>query len=227
MRYFKFSPERINPNCLERYMKVKILKIVRGREEALASGIAALLIIVGGVLVLNYFSGQSKVKSPSITPEATQTANLAPAAPQPGNLGNGSVSLPTTYTVVAGDNLYSIAKKFYGDGNQWTVISKANNLANPSIIHRGNVFAIPQISAPAPTSTAASGTPPAPASVSGGSVNPGSNYTVVSGDTLWTIAIRAYGSGYQWYRIDTANSPIPRNFLNHPLIFPNQVLRIP
>ena len=208
-------------------MKVKILKIVRGREEALASGLAALLIIVGGVLVLNYFSGQSKVKSPSITPEATQTANLAPAAPQPGNLGNGSVSLPTTYTVVAGDNLYNIAKKFYGDGNQWTVISKANNLANPSVIHRGNVFMIPQISAPAQGSTATSGTPPAGTTVSGSSIQPGSTYTVVSGDTLWSIAIRAYGSGYQWYRIDQANAPISRNVLGKPLIFPNQVLRIP
>lgn len=211
-------------------MKVKILKIVRGREEALASGLAALLIIVGGVLVLNYFSSQSRVKSPSITPEATQTAQLSPVPPsaQPSNVGpGGSTSLPTTYTVVRGDNLWSIAKSFYGNGDQWTVIAKANNLANPSVIHRGNVFVIPVISAPAPTTPQTSGTPPATSSVSGGSVTPGSNYTVVSGDTLWDIAIRAYGSGYQWFRIDQANSPIPRNDSGKPLIFPNQVLRIP
>lgn len=47
------------------------------------------------------------------------------------------------YTVVAGDNLWNIAVQFYGDGFAWKKIAEANKLANPSIIHKGNVLSIP------------------------------------------------------------------------------------
>ena len=49
-----------------------------------------------------------------------------------------------TYTVVRGDNLWNIAVRAYGDGFKWTEIAKANNLANPSLIHSGNVFKLPR-----------------------------------------------------------------------------------
>lgn len=48
-----------------------------------------------------------------------------------------------TYTVVAGDNLWSIAVRSYGDGYQWVNIAKANNLSNPDLIYPGNVLKIP------------------------------------------------------------------------------------
>ncbi|NTU73740.1 LysM peptidoglycan-binding domain-containing protein [Candidatus Roizmanbacteria bacterium] len=51
---------------------------------------------------------------------------------------------PTTYTVKSGDSLWSIAQQVYGDGNMWSRIADANHLANPSIIHAGNVFVIPR-----------------------------------------------------------------------------------
>lgn len=47
------------------------------------------------------------------------------------------------YTVVAGDNLWDIAVKFYGDGFAWRKIAEANKLANPRVIHKGNVLSIP------------------------------------------------------------------------------------
>lgn len=49
-----------------------------------------------------------------------------------------------TYTVVRGDSLWSIAQRAYGDGNKWVEIAEANDLANPSIIHAGNVFTLPR-----------------------------------------------------------------------------------
>lgn len=50
----------------------------------------------------------------------------------------------TSYTVKQGDNLWAIAVRAYADGYKWTDIAKANQLANPGIIHPGNVFKIPR-----------------------------------------------------------------------------------
>jgi len=51
-----------------------------------------------------------------------------------------------TYTVAAGDNLSKIAKKMYGDANQWKKIFEANTdkLKNPDLIHPGQVLRIPE-----------------------------------------------------------------------------------
>lgn len=213
---------------------------VRERQSTLASGLAALLIIVLGFMVFNYFSGLNKTKVPSITNEATQTAQLStnqgfpvnnsvqPVGQQPASLGATNPTLPATYTVVRGDNLSAIAQKFYGDDSKWTIIAEANHLANPRIIHAGNVFTIPAISGPSQTTQAATNTGSSlGTSTSSTTISSGSTYTVKSGDTLWDIAIQAYGSGYQWYRIDQANGPIQRNTNGKPLIMPGQTLRIP
>lgn len=48
------------------------------------------------------------------------------------------------YTVETGDTLWDIAQRAYGDPFKWTEIAKANNLANPNLIHRGNEFIIPR-----------------------------------------------------------------------------------
>lgn len=55
-----------------------------------------------------------------------------------------ATSLATSYTVVKGDNLWNIAVKEYKDGFMWTKIAQANNLANPHIIHAGNVLKLPR-----------------------------------------------------------------------------------
>lgn len=47
------------------------------------------------------------------------------------------------YTVVKGDTLWGIAKRFYGKGNQYPKIAKANNIKNPDIIHVGQKLLIP------------------------------------------------------------------------------------
>lgn len=49
-----------------------------------------------------------------------------------------------TYTVVRGDTLWDIAERAYGDGFKWKEIAEANDLVNPSLIHRGNEFTIPR-----------------------------------------------------------------------------------
>ena len=47
------------------------------------------------------------------------------------------------YTVVRGDTLWGIAQKFYGNGSRYTEIARANNIANPDIIHVGQKLLIP------------------------------------------------------------------------------------
>lgn len=55
---------------------------------------------------------------------------------------------PQTYTVVAGDCLWNIAKKFYGDGAKYQVIYEANRDViggNPNQIYPGQVLTIPAV----------------------------------------------------------------------------------
>ena len=55
----------------------------------------------------------------------SSTAPAAPATPTPTSPA-AAPAAPRTYTVVAGDSLSKIAKKFYGDGNKWKRIFEAN-----------------------------------------------------------------------------------------------------
>jgi nucleoid-associated protein YgaU len=48
-----------------------------------------------------------------------------------------------TYTVQAGDTLWSIAERRYNDGYRWLEIARTNKLTNPDVIHVGNVLRLP------------------------------------------------------------------------------------
>jgi nucleoid-associated protein YgaU len=71
----------------------------------------------------------------STAPSPPPQAGSAPAAPA-----------PRTYTVVAGDSLSKIAKKFYGDANDWKRIFEANKdlIKNPDLIRPGQKLKIPE-----------------------------------------------------------------------------------
>ena len=51
-----------------------------------------------------------------------------------------------SYTVQKGDSLSKIAKREYGDAQQWRKIYEANRdlIANPDLIYPGQVFQIPE-----------------------------------------------------------------------------------
>lgn len=76
-----------------------------------------------------------KIKFASSKPKAAVTparpADTAPAA--------------KSYTVVKGDCLWNIAKKFYGNGSKYTTIYNANQgkIKNPNLIYPGQVLTIP------------------------------------------------------------------------------------
>ncbi|WP_291579563.1 LysM peptidoglycan-binding domain-containing protein [Clostridium sp. UBA6640] len=48
-----------------------------------------------------------------------------------------------THTVVSGDTLWHIAKRYLGDGARYPEIAKLNNIQNPNLIYPGQVFKIP------------------------------------------------------------------------------------
>lgn len=50
-----------------------------------------------------------------------------------------------THTVVPGDTLSGIAKKYYGDASRWPEIQAANKgkISNPNLIYPGQTFLIP------------------------------------------------------------------------------------
>lgn len=57
-------------------------------------------------------------------------------------------SIPKTYTVVSGDNLWTIAHRLLGDGSRWNEIYSYNNNksiigGNPNLIRPGQVLSIP------------------------------------------------------------------------------------
>jgi len=62
--------------------------------------------------------------------------------------GSSSTAPPAggqTYTVVKGDSLSKIAKRYYGDAQQWRRIYEANKdeIKNPDLIYPGQTFRIP------------------------------------------------------------------------------------
>ncbi len=122
-----------------------------------------------------------------------QTQSQPAPAPQPKPTPSGV----QTYTVKSGDTLSGIASKF---GTTYQKIASDNNIANPNIIHPGQVLNIYGSQQSTQTN------------------NTGKEYVVKSGDTLSAIASR-YGTTYQKIAKDN-------NIANPNIIHPGQKLII-
>lgn len=57
---------------------------------------------------------------------------------------NSDLTKPKTYTVVSGDTLWAISKRFLGDGNRYKEIAALNKISNANYIYVGQVINIPQ-----------------------------------------------------------------------------------
>lgn len=210
--------------------------------------LGALIVIVLGVLIFNYFNKPSD-----------EAGDLGPSAQVTDEAGDVTKEgLPGTYTVKEGDTLFTIAQKYYNDGSKYSEIVKENSLPSESI-NAGQKLTIPKLeaaaspessSSPEASSTAnPSSTPeqspspvasvsplvspsevPAPAGGKGSAINQstwgepisGNTYTVVKGDWLSTISGRAYGDIMQYEKIAKAN-----NISDPNIIEVGTVLKIP
>ena len=87
--------------------------------------------------------------------------------------------------VINSDSLWKIAEREYGDGYKWVEIARLNNIKDPNVIESGQILKLPQIEKVEAKSE----------------VIEGREYKVAEGDTLWQIAVREYGDGYEWTKI--------------------------
>lgn len=68
------------------------------------------------------------------------TAATVLLAAYTGNSRNADVTPPESYTFKAGDNLWSIARRFYGDGSRWSEIRTRNGIVDELAIASGTVL---------------------------------------------------------------------------------------
>ncbi|HET9224881.1 MAG TPA: LysM peptidoglycan-binding domain-containing protein, partial [Roseiflexaceae bacterium] len=169
-------------------------------ELAAQMRIAAVELDVGQALMIPALA----TSAPTTNPADIQAAPLQQTA--------------QSYVVQPGDSLWAIAARFYGNGIYWQTIYNANVSViggNPNLIYPNQRFTIP--AAPvAPAQLPAQPQQQAVASVG--------QYTIVSGDTLSGIALRAYGNANLWPEIYANNAAVIGS--NPDLIYPGTVLTL-
>lgn len=215
----------------------KLQDDLQNNQSFLNLVLGALIVIVLGVILFNYFNKPEGDLGPTQTSEEDQSDDVA------------KEDLPGNYTVKEGDTLFSIAQHYYDNGYKYPELVKANELENEDQISAGQVIKIPKLdditaASPSPkaseTASPAPSTSTAPSPSSQGQIgtsvgekgamiqNPwgtpisSDSYTVQAGDWLSIIAGRAYGDIMQYQKIAQAN-----NIQNPNLIEIGQTLKLP
>ena len=89
-----------------------------------------------------------KVDFSNVQSGSSTTADEPAAVPPPGlgPVGTTTGNTTDTYVVVSGDSLSKIAKRQYGDMNQWRRIYDANRdqIKDPDLIYPGQKLKIPR-----------------------------------------------------------------------------------
>lgn len=150
-------------------------------------------------------NADSSTNTPTQKPIATPTPTAAPIATE-----------KTKHKVTEGESLWKIAEDYYESGYNWVDIARENKISNPGIITVGQEISIPKVEAKSKTIAETKMVVNSPDPISG------ATYTVVKGDNLWEIAIRAYGDGYKWVEIAKENS-----LKNPSLIHSGNTLSLP
>ncbi len=189
----------------------QLLKTIKLNESMLSMIFGVVTVLLIGVLVLRMYGA----KKPEITAQGDKTEiateKIGEVVVETKEDGQKYPAvLPEKVNVTAGDNLWKIAEKQYGSGYNWVDIARENKLSNPGQIEVGQELVLPKVAVKvlekvAPTPTIAS-----------------DSYTVVKGDHLWSIALRAYGDGYKWSEIAKANEIKQPNYIEV-----GQVIKLP
>jgi nucleoid-associated protein YgaU len=134
------------------------------------------------------------IDSASSATPAPLYASAAPTMPtataiDPGAAAPAPSPTPRTHRVASGESPYSIAQAIYGNGKYYKLILAANPKVDSHHLRIGQVLVIPELrdSDRSPTVSTARATPSA-------AVDPSSQYTVASGDTLESISRKLYGN---------------------------------
>ncbi len=166
---------------------------IQSNQSRLNMILGALIVLVVGILVFNYFNkGKADLGPAQSTTSKQQQQEVAPS------------NLPGRYTVKDGDSLFDIANTYYNDGYKYTVIAKTNDLTNPDVIETGQVLEIPKMDSSATMATVSPSE--SPVSTDWGPKITENTYIVQAGDWLSTIAGRAYEDIYAYNKIAAANN---------------------
>jgi len=192
------------------------LKKIRLNERSISRTLGALVLLVIGILLFNYYQG---IRGDVIAPETPNEEITQETGPVKLIEEEGKIvpeGLPTEYTIESKDNLWKIAEKFYSSGYNWVDIAKSNNIRNPDFIVAGQKITLPKVEVKKITID------PLVAGIEAEKSISGETYRVQKDDSLWKIALRAYGDGYQWIKLAQAN-----NLTNPNIIYPGNDLIVP
>ena len=189
---------------------------------------------VAGSLLLSVWLRTSAVSEAATSPVVAAVSVAPQAAPVPGMTATpylpagAAIEEPASpdrlvsYTVVEGDNLWDISRRFYGDGTLYMLIFRANEgrvmatgepFADPRLIRSGWVLDVPL--------------PAQNVRVADSHVT----YRVRPDDSLWRIAESVLGNGFRWTEIWDLNQGRDmgggRRFIDPDLILPGWVLELP
>ena len=92
---------------------------------------------------MNLFGGSGDKKNKPRPDFSNVQSGSSSAAPRPAE--PAPTSTPATYVVQKGDSLSKIAKRVYGNANDWRRIFEANrdSVENPDLIFPGQTLKIP------------------------------------------------------------------------------------
>lgn len=89
---------------------------------------------------------QVRVLQPSTTAASSDTGNQSRTEEPNQGAGSGTTAASgqeQQYTVVSGDTLSAICRKFYGDANLYNKVASYNSITNPHLIYPGQVLKLP------------------------------------------------------------------------------------
>ncbi len=178
-------------------------KDLRLTESGISLILGAIIVICSALLAYMFFAKVYEQTTPKLSIPA-QSKQLKLITDPEGEIsgGIGAVALPTTHIVEPGENLWKIAEYYYRSGDNTDEILKANGILDPNDIEVGQKLTIPKIEIKIPASDSDTGAIPEVVD----SRIMEETYTVLPGDNLWMIALRAYGDGYKWPDIVKANN---------------------
>jgi nucleoid-associated protein YgaU len=174
-----------------------LLKSFKLNENQLSNLLTAIVFILVGILLVNYFKSINKVdreQTASTATEQTDQQKLEMTVEDVVKAG-----LPSEYTIKDGDSLWKIAERAYGSGYEWNKIYDTNKsvIKNPSLITTGMKISLPKLEEKVV------------------------EYTVAKGDSLWKIAANQCGNGFLWTKIASDNT-----ILNPRIIEPGLKLTV-
>lgn len=184
-------------------------------ESTISMYLGIFVVIVVGFLLYRYFRNNisKQTEKTVLTEEVEETPSLENEFNEESK-SNLNENLPSTYEVKAGDTLWSISMKYFGSGYNFVDVAKENNLKNNNVLFVGQKLTIPKVSPRLPLGKTVA--------VEQENSIQGNSYTVIKGDSLWNISVRAYQDGYKWVLIAKTN-----NLSNPNIIHPGNVLIIP